>query len=94
MRNKASDLGANYIVVDSKEERGETEKHWMGRARAYRCPADAVNAGAEGDTSGGDFGRVGPATGQTEDGSAEGTDVEDVEMSEDGEEPSGDDLDI
>ncbi len=90
MRNKAADHGANYVVVDSKEERGEVEKHWVGRARAYRCPDDS----GQGATSGGaDFGQVGPAEGAPADIEESGDGEEAGEESGDGE-ALGEDLDI
>jgi hypothetical protein len=60
MRNKAGDAGGNHVVVDSKEPRGETEegRHYVGRARAYNCPATEARPAAppeEDDTSGGEI---------------------------------------
>jgi hypothetical protein len=41
MRNRAGQNGGNVVVVDFAEERNpndEDARHWVGRARSYRCP--------------------------------------------------------
>jgi hypothetical protein len=51
MRNKAGEMGGNYVIVDTKEERNagdEEARHWIGRGRSYACPA-AEEASAGGD---------------------------------------------
>ncbi len=54
MRNKTGAQGGTHVIVDSKEERGETEegRRWVGRGRGYNCPAggpDTTTPSEEGD---------------------------------------------
>jgi len=48
MRNKAGQMGGNYVLVESRhrEDDGRGEGHWLGRGRAYRCdPSQAPTSG-------------------------------------------------
>ncbi|HEY8430930.1 MAG TPA: hypothetical protein VIL20_21275 [Sandaracinaceae bacterium] len=50
MRNRAGALGATHVIIEQSEQRGE---QWVGRGRAYTCPAapprtvSAATAGGE-----------------------------------------------
>jgi len=77
MRNKTGDQGGNYVVVDSKEQRGETEegRFWVGRGRAYNCPPpEAERVAPPEETSGGENTEEGePAEGEEGGGEDEPT---------------------
>lgn len=53
MRNKAGEMGANYVVTETSEQRTEGgTDHWVGRGVAYTCDASAEPATAGGEAGG------------------------------------------
>ncbi len=91
MRNKTGEQGGTHVVVDSKEQRGQTEegRRWVGRGRGYRCPASTaqVTPSEEGDddtvleeeTSGGEEeGAEGEGDGDGEEGGGDTLNDEDL----------------
>ena len=46
MRNKAGELGGNYVIVDSSDHGAGPDGavYYFGRGRAYSCSEDQINA--------------------------------------------------
>jgi hypothetical protein len=74
MRNKAGELGGNYVLVDSSDRRTgpANEVFWVGRGRAYHCqehegvdPIHAPGEGAAEGTAGGEGAAAAPIDDET-----------------------------
>ena len=54
MRNRAAQMGATHVLVESRQRHddGEGREHWSGRGRAYRCEPSSDGTGSP--TSGGE----------------------------------------
>jgi hypothetical protein len=94
MRNKAGAQGGTHVIVDSKDQRGETEegRRWVGRGRGYNCPpstADVTGPSEDGD----DDTVYEDEEGEGEEGEgAESEEAEDEEAEGGGEELNDEDL--